>query len=86
MFDSLRKSSESGIPGVLITIVTADGDNEIGINRYWSTENDRSQIPQELKPLVEPEISSLIYGIDSYDFREIKMPEGREKPSQFAFS
>lgn len=85
VFDSLRRSSESGIPGVLITLVTADGDNEIGIKRYWSTENDRSQIPEELKPLVEPEISSLIYGNDSYDFREVKMPEGREKPSQFLF-
>jgi len=83
--DSLRKSSESGIPGVLVTLVTEAGDDEIVINRYWSTENDRSQIPQELSPIVEPVIESLISGNDSYDFRELKMPETREKTSQILY-
>jgi len=86
VFDSLRKSSIAGIPGVLITLVTVTtGEDEVGITRYWATENDKSQIPDKLKPLVEPEISSLITRNDSYDFRELKMPEVRDKTSPMLF-
>jgi len=85
VFDSIRKSYESRIPGVLITLVTESGDNNTVINRYWATENDRSGMPEKLKALVEPEIMSLITGIDSYGFRELKLPVDRDKPSQSLF-
>jgi len=85
VFDSLRKSYESRIPGVLITLVTEPGVNNTVISRYWATENDKRGIPEELKALVGPEIKSLISGNDSYDFRELKLPETRNKPSQSLF-
>ena len=85
VFESLKESYESRIPGVLISLVTESGDNNTVINRYWATENDRSAIPEELKALVEPEIKSLISGNDSYDFRELKLPETWEKISRSLF-
>ncbi len=85
VFDSLRKSYESRIPGVLITLVTESGENNTVINRYWATENDSSGVPEKLKALVEPEIKSLITGNDSYGFRELKLPETGEKPLQSLF-
>ena len=36
VFESLKKSYESRIPGVLITLVTESGDNNTLINRYWA--------------------------------------------------
>jgi len=85
VFEALGKSFESRIPGVLITLVSNAGKNRIVIDRYWATENDRSQIPAELKPIVEPEISGLITGNDSYDFRELKIQRGENEPSQLLF-
>jgi len=70
---------------VLITHITDAGDNRIQIKRYWATERDRSQIPEELKPLVEPGITGLISGIDPFDFRELKMPVPGVKHSQLLF-
>ena len=84
-FKALRKSAEARIPGVLMTlIIKTEGDN-IQINRFWITESDRDIIPRELLPFVEPEIRSLISGSDSYDFREIKLPDRRETPSPILF-
>jgi xanthine dehydrogenase accessory factor len=84
-FKALRKSAEARIPGVLMTlIIKTEGDN-IQIDRFWITESDRDIIPRELLPFVEPEIRSLISGSDSYDFREIKLPDRRETPSPILF-
>ncbi len=84
VFESLKKSYESRIPGVLITLVTESGDNNTVINRYWATENDKHGISEELKALVEPEIKSLISGNNSYEFRELKLPVIGQ-PSQSLF-
>ncbi|TFG40964.1 MAG: XdhC/CoxI family protein, partial [Bacteroidia bacterium] len=85
VFEALAKSSKSRIPGVLLTFVTDKGDNKILIKRYWATNSDRSLIPDELKPLVEPEISSLISGNDSYDFRELKIQQYEKESSHLLF-
>jgi xanthine dehydrogenase accessory factor len=85
VFGAIRESSETRIPGVLITLVTGEGDDKILIDRYWATENDRSLIPPELKELIEPEISNLISGTDSYDFRELKIQSEEDKSSRLFF-
>lgn len=81
VFEALRKSSGSRIPGVMITVVRDAGNKDILINRYWTTDGDRSLIPVELKPLIEPEIKGLISGIDSYDLKELKIQQEEGKPS-----
>lgn len=82
VFKALRLSYTAGIPGVLITHVTNTENNKILINRYWTTDDDRTLIPDELKSLIDPEIRSLISGVDSYDFRELKIKREEGKPSQ----
>lgn len=85
VFEALRRSSKSRIPGVLITLVTDNGKDKILIKRFWATERDRSLIPAELKPFIEPEIKNLISGIDSYGFRELEIRQEMGKPSQRLF-
>jgi len=45
-------------------------------------ETSGKSIPDILKPVIEPEISSLLAGSDSYDFREIQLPGNGEEPSR----
>jgi len=81
VFEALRKSTGERIPGVLLTLLTDAENNKILIDRYWATDEDRSLIPAELKPFIEPEIKSLITGTDSYDFRDLKIQREEGKPS-----
>ena len=85
VFEALRKSAGERIPGVLITLVTNTENNKILIDRYWATDEGRSLIPAELQPFIEPEIKGLISGIDSYDFRELKIQWEVGKPSHLLF-
>jgi xanthine dehydrogenase accessory factor len=81
IFDALRKTSDARIPSVLITLITETENSTILIDRYWATDTERNLIPAELKSIIEPEIKSLISGIDSYDFREINIPREESRPS-----
>lgn len=85
VFEALRKSSEARIPGVLITYITKDDSDKMSIDRYWTTDFERELIPAELKPVIIPEISILISDSDSYDFRELKLPEQGDEPSRLLF-
>jgi xanthine dehydrogenase accessory factor len=84
-FEALRKSSEERTPGILLTMVTNGESNKVIINRYWLTDHGREQVPPELKPVILPEISSLISGSDSYDFREVKLHDQGDEPSRLLF-
>jgi xanthine dehydrogenase accessory factor len=84
-FKALTKSGEARIPGILITLITTCKNNETSINRYWMTEGDKDLFPGELWPYVEPEFRNLLSGTDSYDFREIKLPDLKEEHSRILF-
>ena len=84
-FKALTKSAGERIPGVLMTLLTEGRDNDALISRYWLTEGDKNLIPQELLPFVEPEFRNLLSGTDSYDFREINLPDRKEELKQFLF-
>lgn len=73
VFKAMRESWTARIPGILITLIAENNRNDIYIDRYWTTSNDRDSLPTELKPLLIPEISALASG--SYDFREVKLPD-----------
>jgi len=81
-FQSLTKSVLSRIPGILITLITQIKSNGIAINRYWATESEKEFIPGELWLHIEPEFKKLLTGTDSYDFREIFLPDQGEEPSR----
>jgi xanthine dehydrogenase accessory factor len=85
LFKAIRKSAEARIPGVLMTMVTKAGDEKVIVSRYWIMETLRKFISDKLKPVIEPEISSLLSGSDSYDFREIQLPENGEEPSRIIY-
>ena len=53
VFEQVNKSFASGIPGVLITIVTFCGENQIIVNRSWMTMNSPPAMSEEsLKDIV----------------------------------
>jgi xanthine dehydrogenase accessory factor len=82
---AIRKSAEARIPGILMTLVTKADDDKVTISRYWIMETLRKSIPDKLKPVIEPEISSLLSGSDSYNFREILLPGNGEEPSRIIY-
>jgi xanthine dehydrogenase accessory factor len=84
-FETLLRSYEARIPGVLITRITKAEDDEVVVSRYWMAENDKDQISEELLPFIENEMGSLISGLGSYDFREIKLQEHAGKLSDILF-
>ena len=85
VFKAIRKSAQARIPGILMTMVTKADDNKVLISRYWIMETSGKSIPDILKPVIEPEISSLLAGSDSYDFREIRLPGNGEEPSRVIY-
>jgi len=84
-FKALTRSAEARIPGILMTLLTKSKDDETLITRYWVTEGDKDLIPRELRPFTEPEFRNLLSGTDSYDFREIILPDKKEKHKRILF-
>ena len=85
VYKAIKESAEARIPGVLMTVVTKADDDRVLVSRYWIMETLREFIPEKLKPVVEPEIGSLLSGSDSYDFREIQLPENGDEPSRIIY-
>lgn len=85
VFEALRRSAESRIPGVLVTHITYDQNDKMLINRYWENSNNKSRVPDELLMIIEPEIKTLLCGTDAYDFRELILPKQGQKPSPLLF-
>ncbi len=75
VFKAMRESWTARIPGILITMIAENSRNDIYIDRYWTTANERDSLSPELKPLLTPEISNLASGSGSYSFREVKLPD-----------
>lgn len=85
VFEALSRSSGERIPGVLMTVVTHSLNEGYLPTRYWITERKTDLIPEEFKPLVEPEIIKLLKSRDAYDFRELKIPMKGDFPSCLIF-
>jgi xanthine dehydrogenase accessory factor len=85
LFKEIRKSSEERVTGILMTTVTKADNDRVTISRYWITETLRKSIPDKLKTVIEPEISNLLSGSDSKDFREMVLPGEGEEPSRIIY-
>jgi xanthine dehydrogenase accessory factor len=84
VFKAMIESFAARDPGILLTMVKEGYNNEIVIDRYWTTTNDKRSLPPELKPFV-PEISGLISDSGSYDFRKMRMTEKADDPYPLLF-
>jgi xanthine dehydrogenase accessory factor len=84
VFEAMRESWTTRTPGVLVTMMAENNRKDLFVSRYWTTANGREYLPPELTPLL-PEIEGLISGADSYDFREMKIPDKVEDPFPLLF-
>jgi xanthine dehydrogenase accessory factor len=85
VFEALRKSVGSRIPGVLVSLVTStEGENAL-VSRFWSAGGSGSLIPPELRSRIKPEINEMISALDPGDFREIDLSSPGEKSSSTLF-
>lgn len=78
-FQSLKRSSESRIPGILVTVLTGASEKNVDVERYWMTKDDYTHIPPELLGFIKPEINILNSASDSYDFRAIRLTDRKEE-------
>ncbi len=79
-FIQLRDSIEQRVPGVLVTMVEASGEESIMINRYWISGNVIPDIRSEFMEKLWPVVQQQIKGGNSYDFREmiISLPDEKQ--------
>ena len=68
-----------------MTVVTNADNDKVLVSRYWTMETLSELIPDKLKSVIEPEIGNLLSGSDSYDFREIELPENEYEPSRIIY-
>ena len=85
VFEGIKKSINARIPGVLITRVTHILENKVLIGRFWMTEKDKPEMPQQILEKIEPEIMSILKKGDPSDFREVEIAEQDEVPSALFF-
>jgi xanthine dehydrogenase accessory factor len=81
VFEQIKKSLGSRIPGVLITIVKSSLDNKVTISRYWMTENGSYLLPQQFINKVETEVKNLLLKGDTDNYKELRLTlPGEERP------
>lgn len=81
VFEQIKQSLDSRIPGVLITIVKAGRENKVTIDRYWMTENGSHSLPQQFINKTETEVTNLLSKKDHDSFGELRFTlPGEEQP------
>lgn len=81
----LRRSAEKRIPGILLTRIRKDEAGKVSISRYWADESNKGSVPGYLLPYIEAEKSRMISYSDSYNFRELILPEQEDEQVQMIF-
>ncbi len=83
--NSLKKSFDDRVPGVLITMVTAFTEETVIINRYWISDTFTPDMPEVFLSAIVPLVRSMLTeGIQS-DYREIELNIPDEEPSSLFF-
>lgn len=81
VFRQLEESIKQKIPGVLITMVTANDSSSVLINRYWMSSSVIPDIPEEFLKKISPVVKDQISKGSIYDFREMTLSITGEEPS-----
>jgi xanthine dehydrogenase accessory factor len=85
IFEQLKQSISSGIPGVLVTMVTRHTEECVLVNRYWITKESLPVLPGEFHLKIKPIADIMILKGDPYDYREIELSIPGEEPSSLFF-
>jgi len=84
VFEEIKSSIESRIPGILVTSVTRRGESGVGIKRYWVTGAKGPTLPPELFKKTGTEISEMLEKPITGDFRRIILERAGEGTISFA--
>jgi xanthine dehydrogenase accessory factor len=72
VFREMQQSIREGMPGVLVTGVTASDDGSIQIRRFWTTGKADLPLPNESRGRIMEEAAAIITSGGITGFREIK--------------
>ena len=84
VFNSVRKSAEASIPGVLITIISEPETERINIRKYWMTDTLLPELPVQYMVRIEPEAKSVLSGSNPDDFRKVDLKSSADESDRFA--
>lgn len=79
IFEQVRQSLVSRIPGVLVTLVTDITKKRARIQRYWLTENDHPILPNDPDGKIAAEVERLLSEGKDGDYKEFKISFSGEK-------
>ena len=85
VFEQVRRSFESRVRGILITMVTTFLEDTVLINRYWMSETFIPSIPDEFLTKIEPVAKNMLAGSNPSDYREMELAINDEEPSSLFF-
>jgi xanthine dehydrogenase accessory factor len=85
VFEALQKSAELRIPGVLVTLVTVNEGEKATVNRYWSTSDTKSKLPDEFSLKINSGIDNILSGKGAAEFSEVELESTPEMSSAIAF-
>jgi xanthine dehydrogenase accessory factor len=85
VFQQIKSSMESRIPGVLITMVTRFSEESVLINRYWMNDSFKPAIPEEFIERIEPIVMNILSVANPSDYRELELTMPGEEPSSLFF-
>ena len=85
VFEQCKRSIESRVPGVLITMVTEFTEETVLINRYWISNISKPPIPDEFLEKIEPVVINMLSEGNPSDYREMELTIPDEEPSSLVF-
>ena len=85
VFEQLRRSIETRVPGVLITMVTTFSEESVLINRYWINNTDKPGLPEAFLEKIEPVVMNMLTEGNTSDYREMELTIPEEEPSSLFF-
>ena len=84
LFREMQESIREGLPGVLVTRITASDDSSVQIKRYWTTGKTDLPLPAESRDRIMEEAASIITSGSKTGYREIKFPASKSAgPTRF---
>ena len=85
VFEQLRRSIETRVPGVLITMVTTFSEESVLINRYWINNTNKPGLPEAFLEKIEPVVMNMLTEGNTSDYREMELTIPDEEPSSLFF-
>jgi xanthine dehydrogenase accessory factor len=85
VFKEIKQSLQDRIPGVLITMVTVLNEAKVFINRYWTADNKKPDLPATFGEKIEPEVFRMIAAGKPDNFSQMELSLPGEVPSTLVF-